>query len=194
MQNYKLFLERLEAVCAKYFEAKTLEQALDFAFNILLEKNVCENLLDSSQEFKQKSLAAPEAKLNKLLIEKCAKHNIQLIQGKLKNYVAGIDMSIVNALCAQANTGSVLVNTSDENVLLATALAEVSIILLPKKDILDNQQALAPILETNLQNNSNLTLITGPSRTADIERVLTLGAHGPLALYVLIIEEDYARI
>jgi L-lactate dehydrogenase complex protein LldG len=34
-----------------------------------------------------------------------------------------------------------------------------------------------------------LTLVTGPSRTADIERVLVLGAHGPRRLVVLIIRE-----
>jgi L-lactate dehydrogenase complex protein LldG len=34
-----------------------------------------------------------------------------------------------------------------------------------------------------------VTLITGPSRTADIEKTLVLGAHGPKELYVFLVED-----
>ncbi|MEZ5084122.1 MAG: lactate utilization protein [Bacteroidales bacterium] len=36
---------------------------------------------------------------------------------------------------------------------------------------------------------SMLTVVTGPSRTADIEKTLVMGAHGPKELYVLLIDE-----
>jgi L-lactate dehydrogenase complex protein LldG len=39
---------------------------------------------------------------------------------------------------------------------------------------------------------SMITIITGPSRTADIEKTLVLGAHGPKELYIFILEEDFA--
>lgn len=38
---------------------------------------------------------------------------------------------------------------------------------------------------------SLITLITGPSRTGDIERILVLGAHGPKRLTVLLVPDDY---
>jgi len=38
---------------------------------------------------------------------------------------------------------------------------------------------------------SMLTTITGPSRTADIEKMLVLGAHGPKDLFVFLIEDRF---
>ena len=34
-----------------------------------------------------------------------------------------------------------------------------------------------------------LSMITGPSRTADIERVLTIGVHGPVRLIIIFVDE-----
>ena len=36
----------------------------------------------------------------------------------------------------------------------------------------------------------NVRLVTGPSRSADIEQTLELGAHGPRRLHVVLIEDD----
>jgi L-lactate dehydrogenase complex protein LldG len=37
-----------------------------------------------------------------------------------------------------------------------------------------------------------LSMITGPSRTADIEKTLVMGAHGPKALYVFLVQDETA--
>ncbi|MOA49007.1 Lactate utilization protein C [compost metagenome] len=37
---------------------------------------------------------------------------------------------------------------------------------------------------------SNITVISGPSRTADIEKTLVLGAHGPKEFYVFLIDDS----
>ncbi|MCK5078809.1 MAG: LUD domain-containing protein, partial [Bacteroidales bacterium] len=37
---------------------------------------------------------------------------------------------------------------------------------------------------------SMISLITGPSRTADIEKTLVMGAHGPRELYVFLVDDQ----
>ena len=40
----------------------------------------------------------------------------------------------------------------------------------------------------------NVMLVTGPSRSADIEQTLELGAHGPRRLHVVLVEDDPAAL
>ncbi len=70
-------------------------------------------------------------------------------------------------------------------------------VLPPLHVVIATTEQLVPSLEQGLQRIreeetdwSYLTLITGPSRTADIEKILVLGAHGPKRLAVIVIEAD----
>jgi len=56
--------------------------------------------------------------------------------------------------------------------------------------ILPNLEALLPHLDP--ASSPYLAFVTGPSRTADIERVLTIGVHGPFRLVILCIDEPPA--
>ena len=50
---------------------------------------------------------------------------------------------------------------------------------------------LKKIQEKYIKNTpSMISLITGPSRTADIEKTLILGAHGPKDLYVFLVDDS----
>ena len=39
----------------------------------------------------------------------------------------------------------------------------------------------------------NVMLVTGPSRSADIEQTLELGAHGPRRLHIVLVDDDPGR-
>ena len=98
-------------------------------------------------------------------------------------------VGVVRAVKGIAQTGTCIVVTDDEALRLETMLPEVSVILLSSADILPDLPSAAPFLrEQQTQGRASyVSFITGPSRTADIERVSAIGVHGPLELHIVLI-------
>ena len=98
-------------------------------------------------------------------------------------------VGVVRAAKGIAQTGTCIVVADDEALRLETMLPEVSVILLNSADILPDLPSAAPFLrEQQTQGRASyVSFITGPSRTADIERVSAIGVHGPLELHIVLI-------
>ena len=108
----------------------------------------------------------------------------------MRKYLSGFDVGVAWADFAVAASGTCALDSTNEDMRLATMLCEDSVILLRKSTI---REDLASIVDTlgKMQSTGEAcfhAFITGPSRTADIERVLTLGVHGPLELHVILLE------
>ena len=89
-----------------------------------------------------------------------------------------------------AETGTLVIDSSSEAVRLATMVSEVHVAVLPKSRIRATALDLETELRDLMQSAPNYAaFITGASRTADIERVLALGVHGPLELHILLLED-----
>lgn len=88
---------------------------------------------------------------------------------------------------ALADTGSIVQNSTDIEQRLVSSLSAIHIALLPTRGILPDM----PILLGKIKPKAcpYLSIITGPSRTADIERVLTIGVHGPERLVIICVDE-----
>jgi L-lactate dehydrogenase complex protein LldG len=91
-----------------------------------------------------------------------------------------------------ADTGSLLLELSDHLERSASALPPVHLVFLRASSLVPDLATLADTIATLLASrpHSYLSLITGPSRTADIERVLTIGVHGPKELHILLLEGE----
>lgn len=86
-----------------------------------------------------------------------------------------------------ANTGTVAQNSTAVAERLASSLSWIHVAIVGTANILPDMPAL---LETvHPKDCAYLALITGPSRTADIERVLTIGVHGPERLIIVCIDD-----
>jgi len=92
---------------------------------------------------------------------------------------------------AMADTGTVVLDSTSENVRLATTIPEVHFVILDPAKILSDNLAAVPSMNRLYAGSDPrfVAYITGPSRTADIERVLTIGCHGPRELHILLVPD-----
>jgi L-lactate dehydrogenase complex protein LldG len=88
---------------------------------------------------------------------------------------------------ALADTGSLVADQSAVEERLVSSLTEIHIALVPSRHILLGKEAV--FSRINPRNSRYIAFITGPSRTADIERVLTIGVHGPQRLIIVFVDE-----
>jgi L-lactate dehydrogenase complex protein LldG len=93
---------------------------------------------------------------------------------------------VSGAAALVAETGSVLLAADRTPVRSATVLARRHVVVAREADLVPD---LAAALERHppVAGASWSGFVTGPSRTADIEKRLVLGVHGPLALDVLLL-------
>ncbi|WP_297827922.1 lactate utilization protein [uncultured Desulfovibrio sp.] len=126
-----------------------------------------------------------------VLAKACEEKGFACLREGLRNRLAGIDVGLSRSLAGVAGSGTCLMNTDNEDVRLAGMISEIHIILLRKSDIYPDLPSIAPLLRErmNAGSASYTTLITGPSRTADIERVGAVGVHGPLELHIILLED-----
>jgi L-lactate dehydrogenase complex protein LldG len=203
----RLFRYRAEQASAHVHQLATLEEALSFCVRICDEKEVCRllaagceadlsdkarGLCDSRQS---KVIAAPDLAEShfRLLKGQCEAKGFEAVSKGLRTYVGGIDIGISWAQFGIAETGTLVIDSTQEDLRLATMISEIHVALLTVESIVDSAADIERQLQSMMQAEGNYTaMITGPSRTADIERVLALGVHGPLQLYVLLIGNDHA--
>ena len=105
--------------------------------------------------------------------------------------VADADLGISVAILAVAETGSVLLGFEAADDRLVGMLAQTHAVLVPAgvlcASLDDAAVALRAMAVRGPGQRLYLTLTTGPSRTADIERVLTIGVQGPRAVHLVVV-------
>lgn len=98
--------------------------------------------------------------------------------------------SLTTTLGAIAATGSLIVWPTREEPRLMSLVPPVHFALLKASEIHDNFYQVQQRQNWAAGMPTNALLVSGPSKTADIEQVLAYGAHGPKDLVVLILEDQ----
>lgn len=97
-----------------------------------------------------------------------------------KRAIAQCDLGITGVDFALPETGTLVLRTTPDQSRLVSLLPRVHLVILHPSALRgDLHDVFAEI-----KYDQRTVLITGPSRTTDIEKVLTIGVHGPKALYV----------
>ena len=103
---------------------------------------------------------------------------------------SGIKRALIQADFAIGETGSVVIDSCNENLRLASCLAEKLDVIFPLSKLVASMHDVAGFLEERTSGAGGyVAFITGASRTADIERVLTVGVHGPKEMTVIILND-----
>lgn len=188
------FRERAELVSARVYPVPDMAAALEKAVSLCLDKIPLEPQMKTGDAFdpSQRIMAAPnlDGAAFDTLAQACQGKGITLLKENLRQYPWGIDMGVTLMDYGIAETGSLVLDSRSEETRLATMLSELHTAILPVSCIRESALAMDEELKTLTRDpGSYMAFITGASRTADIERVLAMGVHGPLELHIMLVEE-----
>ena len=112
------------------------------------------------------------------LIEYLSENGIKVVLDADPTLKAGL----TGAFAAVADTGTLALHSGPERLQAASLLPEVHIVVLYSRDIYSSMDQVLNLEE--ISDSAAISLISGPSRTADIEMTLTIGVHGPKEVHV----------
>jgi L-lactate dehydrogenase complex protein LldG len=137
------------------------------------------------------------------LIKKSDWQNVYCIDSKIKELIgssveerftdkdlAGCDVSVTGCEYLVARTGSIVMSAAQASGRTTSVYAPIHIcIAFTSQLVNDVKDALVLIREKyNDKLPSLITFATGPSRTADIEKTLVVGVHGPKEVYCFLVD------
>jgi L-lactate dehydrogenase complex protein LldG len=98
-------------------------------------------------------------------------------------------VGITGAFCAIAETGTLMFASGPRTPAIVSLLPETHIAVVPAGRIVNDMESAWGLLRSELPAMPRaINFISGPSRTADIEQTVTLGAHGPYRVHIIVIE------
>jgi L-lactate dehydrogenase complex protein LldG len=191
------FKEKAGMVSAIVHDVPDIGAALEKTVDLCRKKKALENLMPGqggdAVPGTGKILAAPnlDPASYQILELLCRENDIFLIKENVRKFPGGMDMGLTLMDFGIAETGTLVLNSDSEETRLATMLCETHVAVINRADIRETALAMADELTEMTRHPSSYTaFITGASRTADIERVLALGVHGPLELHIILTGEN----
>ena len=179
------FVRELEAVNGRIIEVASAGDAI-------------EKIAALARELKAKSALSAEALTADLawLNAELERHGLEIIRTgpvardeltRMRRHTARCDLGIIEADYAIAASGTIALIANAMRPRSVSLLPPISIIILHIDRILPDLATLMRTVGPEVVSNNPMVLITGPSRTADIEKRIVLGVHGPKELYVVLI-------
>jgi L-lactate dehydrogenase complex protein LldG len=178
---YKRFKYSAEALTVTVLRTVSQEKAARLILEQIKQLNI------------QKIVSTPLNLVNIKTLEEYA-HSLDLdfSQQLDREKIEQADMGISEFEMGIAQLGCIFQDASDLHGRLVSMLPPIHLALLHTSSLVNSFVDALEIIEKvyNGQMPPFLSFITGPSKTADIERELTIGVHGPEKLVVLFIDEN----
>jgi len=114
----------------------------------------------------------------------------QLSDRIVKTDLASCDVSITGCECLVARTGTIVMSSAQPSGRTTSVYAPVHICIAYSNQLVYDVKEALQLVKNKYSNAipSLITFATGPSRTADIEKTLVVGVHGPKEVYLFLVE------
>ena len=176
-------------VCRFIYENENLESYVSISY--YFSRRPVEPL--SLRFFSQLNALAEKRKWEKIFCREAALREMLNASGFPFNYhptLADCDAAITGCEYLVARTGSILLSSAGESGRTVSVYAPIHICIAYTHQVVEDiSDGLEKVLLQNPTYPSLLTLATGPSRTADIEKTLVVGVHGPKEVFCFLIDQ-----
>ena len=125
---------------------------------------------------------------------------VEVARRQMRQKFIEADMGISGANIAIADTGSLVIVSNEGNARLVTSLPDVHVAVVGYDKLvpsIDEATAILKLLSksgTGQKMTSYVSFITGPSRTSDIEKTLTIGCHGPREVHIIFVDNGRLKL
>jgi L-lactate utilization protein LutC len=167
------FSEALEKLAGKFHRAASIEDARAYAAALLAGKTA---VASNAAFLRECGITALEGVRSGVTAER-----------ELRELCARVDVGITSAEYALADTGTLVMFSSQEEARMISLLPPLHLAIIRMDRILTGLDELFTLMPLPAERSSSMVLITGTSRTADIEQILIRGVHGPGELHVVAI-------
>jgi len=130
----------------------------------------------------KKVVASPLSLVNEALLkQECGKQGIDLSLDLDREIIEKADIGISEFQLGIAETGTLFQDASQLHCRLVSMLPPTHLAIIDTQNLVPDMSTALEVIHKAYGNQipPYLSFITGPSKTADIERVLTVGVHGP---------------
>ena len=167
------FCQRLEALAGKTHRAVSFADALDYVQRVVAGR--------------------PAVASNAPLLAACGVTSLPSVRSgltdreELRTLCSTAAVGITSADFCLADTGTLVMLSSRAEARLISLLPPIHVAVVGSERILSGLDELLTAVPLPAEQSSSMVLITGPSRTADIEQILVRGVHGPGEIHVVIV-------
>src|ERR1700742_2350783 len=181
LPHYPPHDELLEVTCAEQFTS--VSGQFDFCED---EVQFIETLLTLAEERKWRKIYYWEPALQNLL----KTYEYPFFETDKDFDQAQVGFTLCEALIAR--NGSIMLSNANMAGRRLSIYPPVHIVLAYTSQLVGDLKDAFKLIKTKYEDRmpSMITTVTGPSRTADIEKTLVLGAHGPKELFVFLLDDS----
>lgn len=164
---------------------ENLEKVNGSVFIFNTEKELYGDLKSFLSSFQPKNISCAETEIQSAL------NAFEIPFFNSSDFSKSMEIGITGCEFLIAHTGSAMVSSAQKGGRQLFVYPPVHIIVAKKDQLVDYLANAYTAIQQKYKNKlpSQITLITGPSRTADIEKTLVLGAHGPRELQVFLLNK-----